>query len=280
MKRFAFCVILLAVGSTALSGQRLLVYSEFQRVRPDGQVAAADHVERHREILSPAIVPNAWLTLRLVVEAPPGEPYHLHLGQNPDNTVAATLYQEEYTHLGEEWIPDHVRPVALPHNAVLGTDQRVQSYLLDLWVPESTPAARFRLEVQLNVGERWVIYPMEIRVMREPGPGKTNPADALPALPVRSDGAARTAACGFLTSAPSRESTAALERVAAFISRNARQDLRLAASHPMAEVRALLLKSSGFDSVDDLCKDPLPAPAGAEWWLRVRDNFYRGATGE
>ncbi len=180
MKRFALCVILLAAASIALSGQRLLVYSEFQRVKPDGEVVAADRVDHRREILSPAVIRNAYTTLRVVVEAPPGKPYHLYVGQNPDDTVQCTLYQEEYSRVGNEWVPDKVRMVMLPHSAVLGTDQKVQTYLLDVWVPESTPAARFRLEVQLNVGDRWIIYPMEVRVMKETGPGHMQPPDEPP----------------------------------------------------------------------------------------------------
>ncbi|WP_321477683.1 hypothetical protein [uncultured Paludibaculum sp.] len=280
MKTFAFSVILLAVGSTALSGQRLLVYSEFQRVRPDGEVVAADRVEHRREILSPAVVRNSYATWRIAVEAPAGAPYHIYLGQNPDETVKATLYQEEYTRVGAEWIPDRVKPVALPHSAALGTDQKVQTYLLDVWLPESTPMARFRLEIQLNVGDRWVIYPMEVRVMKEMGPGKTSPMGDLPPVEARTDAAVRSPVCEFLSSTPARGAAAAMDRIAAFVSRNVRQDVQLARPRDAAEVRALLLRLSGFETVDGLCKDPLPAPSGAEWWLRVRDNFYRGITGE
>lgn len=259
----------------SLSGQRLLVYSEFQRVRPDGEVVSADRVERSREILSPAVIRNAYRTLRVAVEAPPGTPYHLYIGQNPDNTVEAVLYQEEYSRVGDEWVPDKVKPLALPHSASLGADQKVQTYLLDVWLPESAPIGRFRLEIQLNVGDRWIIYPMEVRVTRELGPGKTNPIAPLPPVEARADAAARAPVCRFLQPARTPPSGAAMDRVAAFVSRNVRQDMRLADSKPASDVRALLLKFTGFDSLDRLCKDQLPAPAGAEWWLRIRDNFYQ-----
>lgn len=259
----------------SLSGQRLLVYSEFQRVRPDGEVVAADRVERSREIISPAVIRNAYRTFRVAVEAPAGTPYHLYVGQNPDDTVQSTLYQEEYSRVGTEWVPDLVKAVALPHSATLGTDQKVQTYLLDVWVPETAPIGRFRLEVQLNVGDRWIIYPMEVRVTRELGPGKMNPMAPLPPVEARADAAARAAVCGFLRRARPSPAGAPLDRVAAFVSRNVRQDMRLAESKDVADVRVLLLKFTGFDSLDGLCKDQLPAPAGAEWWLRIRDNFYQ-----
>lgn len=269
-------MILLAAASIALSGQRLLVYSEFQRVKPDGEVVAADRVEHRREILSPAVLRNAYTTLRVVVESPPGQPYHLYVGQNPDDTVQCTLYQEEYTRVGAEWVPDKVRMVMLPHSAVLGTDQKVQTYLLDVWTPESTPAARFRLEVQLNVGDRWIIYPMEVRVMKEAGPGHTLPPEELPPLSPRVDEAVKDSACDFLQDTPAQGAGGMMGRTMAFLIRNVRQDLRLAQSRPKADVQELFLRLSGFPAVDALCKGSQPAPAGAEWWLRVRDNFYQG----
>ncbi len=61
-----------------------------------------------------------------------------------------------------------------------------------------------------------------------------------------------------------------------FLIRNVRQDLRLAQSRSKTDVQELLLRLSGFPAVDALCKASQPAPAGAEWWLRVRDNFYQG----
>ncbi|MGJ5819243.1 hypothetical protein [Paludibaculum fermentans] len=276
MKKFAVCVVLLAAESITLSGQRLLVYSEFQRVRPDGEVVAADRVEHRREIISPAVIRNAYTTLRVVVEAPPGAPYHLYVGQNPDDTVQCTLYQEQYTRAGSEWVPDKVRMMQLPHSAVLGTDQKVQTYLLDVWTPESTPPARFRLEVQLNVGDRWIIYPMEVRVMKELGPGHTRPAEHLPQVEQRVDEAVKPPACEYLLATPAVGLNGPMERISTFLSRNVRQDMQLAQSRAKPEVQELLLRLSGFQAIETLCKGGQPAPAGAEWWLRVRDNFYQG----
>lgn len=271
---FRFAWILAAAG-TALSGQRLLIYSEFQRVRPDGEVAQADRVERRRELISPAVARNAYTTWRIAVEAPAGSAYNLYIGQNPDDTAQVTLYQEEYTRHGEEWLPDLVKSRTLPHSAVLSEGQKVQTYLLDVWMPDSAPVGRFRLEVQLNIADRWVIYPLEVRVQPALAPAKAAPAGPLPEPRYRADQAVRIAACEFIRGQPSDKETGTLDRAAAFIERNARQDLMFAKTQPLAAVQPLLLAASGFPALDTLCEMNSPAPKGAEWWLRFRDQLYQ-----
>jgi hypothetical protein len=270
--RFAW---LLAAAGIALSGQRLLMYSEFQRVRPDGEVAQADRVDHRRELISPAVARNAFTTWRIAVEAPPGAAYHLYIGQNPDDTAKVTLYQEEYSSQGEEWLPDRVKPQALPHSAVLSEGQKVQSYLLDVWIPDSAPVGRFRLEVQLNIADRWVIYPLEVRVQQAMAPANAAPAGPLPGPASRADQVVRAAACEFTRSQPAAKETQPLDRAAAFVNRNARQDLMIAKTQPAEAIHALLLNASGFPALAALCEPAPPAPKGAEWWLRFRDQLYQ-----
>jgi len=270
--RFAW---LLAAAGTALSGQRLLMYSEFQRVRPDGEVAQADRVEHCRELISPAVARNAFTTWRIAVEAPPGADYHLYIGQNPDDTAKVTLYQEEYRRQGEEWLPDGVKPQALPHSAVLSEGQKVQTYLLDVWIPDSAPVGRFRLEVQLNVADRWVIYPLEVRIQQALVTVKTAPAGPLPGPQSRADQAVRIPACEFTSGQAAGKEAPPLDRTAAFVERNARQDLMLAKTQPAAAIHALLLTASGFPALDAFCQLTTQAPKGAEWWLRFRDQLYQ-----
>jgi hypothetical protein len=270
--RFAW---LLAAAGTALSGQRLLMYSEFQRVRPDGEVAQADRVEHRRELISPAVARNAFTTWRIAVEAPPGADYHLYIGQNPDDTAKVTLYQEEYTRHGEEWLPDSIKPQALPHSAVLSEGQKVQTYLLDVWIPDSAPVGRFRLEVQLNVAGRWVIYPLEVRVQQAMAPAKAAPTGPLPGPQSRADQSVRKAACEFIRDQPAAKDAQPLDRTAAFVERNARQDLLIAKTQPAAAIHSLLLTASGFPALDTLCEMTTPTPRGAEWWLRFRDQLYQ-----
>jgi hypothetical protein len=279
MRAIPLLLVLAAAGVPA-SGQGLRILSEFQRVRPDGQVVNVDRVEKPREILSPAVVRNGWLTLRVVVQAPAGESYTLFIGQNPEDSARVALYQEKYTRVGEEWVADAVTPVKLPVGAALAPEQSVQTYLLDIFIPGTAPEGRFRLEAQLNVGDRWVIAPLEIRVQAArvsavlgnsgaPAPPEKR-ADASLAGPVREY------VCG------TKEETASnLDREAGFTLRNARQDMALARQKEGAEGHEIvvgnLLRAAGLSDSKALCTSNAPAPRGAEWWLRFRDYLYQGS---
>lgn len=276
-----FAVLLAALGAS-LSGQRLSVLSEFQRVGPDGAVVKADRVPRPREIISPAVPRNGWLTLRIVVEAPKAVQYNLYIGQNPDNTAQYTLYQEQYTTVGDEWIPDKLKPVATPHGAMLTEGQKVQTYLLDIFIPPKTPSGRFRMEAQLNVGDHWVIYPMEIRVREMTAPGKAEARGTLAPVAGRADqyGEAplRSYLCGGKAAA--KEAAQPVETLRAVALRNAAQDVEIAMSREKAEthegVGTMIAKAAGHADLDAMCKSKGPAPNGAEWWLKARDFLYQG----
>jgi hypothetical protein len=276
-------VVLLAAAGSGLSGQSVLVYSEFQRVRPDGHVVEQDRTERRREIISPAVARNSHATFRLAVEAVPGVPYAIHIGQNPDKTVEAALFQEEYTQVGEQWIPDKVRRVLLPHGAVLGADQKVQTYLLDLWVPATAQPGRFRLEVQFNAGQEWIIYPMEIRVQEISVPGQAEARGALPGLEARADAAVNGPLLEYDCGAPPQTALLPLETGRAITIRNVRQDLQLAKlrekTAPPEMVAAHLTLAAGWTTRGEFCVSRLPAPNGPEWWLRARDYLYQAAAG-
>lgn len=259
-------VILLAAAGIALSGQRLWIVSEYQRIRPDGETVLADRIERRREVISPAVARNAWTTFRVVVEAPPDQPYYIHVAQNPDDVVRVALYQEVYAKQGSEWVPDVVKPVTLPVAATLAKGQKIQSYLLDLWVPGTAPVARFRLEVQFNANGRWVIYPLEIRVR-----------EAMVPTRIESAAAPRDYACGP-PSAPRPQP--GLTRASGFIARNIAQDLALArvreSAEPRQQIIAAIVRAGGWTTASEFCASSEPAPRGVEWWLRARDYLLQG----
>lgn len=284
MTRLTKIGLLLAAGSLALSGQRVLVYSEYQRVGPDGAVVKADRVERRREILSPAVARNAYATFRVAVEVPGSSPYTLYIAQNPENFVQTSLYQEEYAKVGEEWVPDKVRPVEGKADggvsAVLSEGQKVQTYLVDVFVPESVPDGRFRLEVQLYANGQWVIYPMEVRVMAAAAPQKETARGPLAPVEARVDASAAAALRGALCGRPDAAEKLELDNARAFVARNARQDLKLAKAKELESTPQMvewqLLKAGGWASKAALCESRAEAPGGAEWWLRARGYLYQG----
>lgn len=270
-----FC--LLAVPA---AGQRLHVVSEFQRLRPDGEVAAADRVATRHEFISPAIPRGGNLTLRLGVEAPQGIRYSLFVGQNPDDTARCRLYQERYAQMGQEWVPDEITPVDLPHGAMLSPGQSVQSYLLDIHIPATLKPQRFRLEIQLNVGERWVIYPLEVRV-------RDVVVRATPELVAnsvrteqRADSALLIPLMGFACGTAWKKGDGRMRRGADLINRNILADLLLAQDRARTETReaviSTILKAGGYMSREAFCSRPSPVPAGPEWWLKVRNYLYQG----
>lgn len=270
-----FC--LLAVPA---AGQRLLVVSEFQRLRPDGGVAELDKVATPHEFISPAIPRGGILTIRLGVEAPQGIRYSLFVGQNPEDTARCRLYQERYTQTGQEWLPDEITPVDLPHGAVLAANQSVQSYLLDIHIPASLKAQRFRLEIQLNVGERWVIYPLEIRVRDVVVRAEPELIANSVRPEQRADSALLIPLMGFACGTAWKKGDGRMRRAADLINRNILVDLLLAQDRAKAETReavvATIIKASGFKSREAFCAKPSPVPAGAEWWLKVRNYLYQG----
>lgn len=146
------------------------VYSELRRIGPDGAPVEADREGRPREILSPAVPRQAFTSFRVVVSAPRGQKFTLFLGENPENVLQATLYRETWMQVGKSWVPDGLEKVTAPYTGsipdlALGPEeQSVQSFWLDVYVPSQAPIRRVRLEVQLNSGEQWIIYPMEVRI--------------------------------------------------------------------------------------------------------------------
>jgi hypothetical protein len=263
------------------SAQRVSVYSEFQRVKPDGEVYSADRVERPREILSPAVARNAWATFRFAIEAPPGAAYTIYIAQNPENSAQAVLYEEVPVPVGEEWVPDELRTAAQPVSAYFPKDRKVQTFLLDIRVPEDAPVRRFRLEIQLWAVDRWVIYPLEVRVRPAMVPAAPGPAASLPAVRERSDSTLDRALGEWVCSAETGPPAPPPPLTArSLLSRNALQDLALMRVRENEETRdgvmGQLLKAGGWADMKALCEDGRRAPRGPEWWLRFRDYLYQG----
>src|SRR5262245_30244076 len=130
-----------------LAAQTLQVYSEFRRVDARGEILAADRAGKPREILSPAVVRNAFASFRVVASSPAGQPFTLYIGQNPDTVFQLTAYREI---LGPGGIPDRLEPVKLPYTYHYASraEPISQSFWLDIWAPINAPVRRIRVEAQ------------------------------------------------------------------------------------------------------------------------------------
>jgi hypothetical protein len=269
----------------AASAQSLSVVSEFQRFGPFGEVLPVDRVDQPREILSPALARNAYSSFRIVVNIPAETPYFLYVQSNPANLFEIALYKEIYIKAGEQWIPDVLEETKIPTFGMLPylpapiLGQNTVSYWLDLRVPADAPVRRARLEVLLKVGNRWVIYPMEVRLVEAQVPGIRWTGAKLPPLADRADNPVNGPLSVYLCR--SKESASKEPLTArALIRRNALQDMALAQAlegkRGRGAVTAEILSRAGSQKAADWCRaHSTPPELGAEWYLRVRDWLYR-----
>lgn len=274
------------LAAAALPAQTLSVYSEFKRVGPDGRIVDADKTGSRREILSPAVPRGAFTSFRLAIQAPPGKPFTLHLGANPENVLQTTVYRERYAKNGSGWIPDRLDRVDVPFSGAVPDpasgvkDQSTMSFWLDVYVPSQAPIRRVRLEAQLNIDDRWVIYPLELRVQPTVVPRRP---DGVTSLAPYTANAAETALqqldtylCGAKlkpTAIPSPTSP----RFLAF--RNSQQDLALLhaldAKSGRDKVLPGVLSALGAADAKSWCGQPRTGPFDPEIYLRLRDYLIR-----
>jgi hypothetical protein len=270
-------------------------YSEFQRIDPFGQVVSPDRPRREgvapREILSPGLARNAHASYRAAVTVPPGTTYSLFLGQNPEGFLGVTVYKEVYALSGAQWIPDQLQRVSLPYTGSLPDAakpiprQTTVTFLMDVWVPSDTEVRRTRLELQLFVAGRWIICPLEVRILPAIVPAHEISRAPLAGIAEASDMTARAAlrayVCGQAGPGAGASEPAT---VRGLILRNASQDIALARSlkgKPGDRILPEILKLAGAGEAANWCAAPVfPADLGPEWYLRLRDALNRVHTDE
>ena len=259
----------LAACAVAAHSQALAIYSEFQRIDPFGQIVAADRGAEPREILSPGVPRNGFLSLHVAVTVPPGSNYFLYVVPNPVDACHVELYKEHFRKTAEGWIPDALeRLTHLPHFGAMPDPaqqipgQTTRVYLLDLYIPPNGRPPGFRLEVQLKTGD-WTVAPMEVRVLpfSVPAEPEGKVRRPLPSVEQPIDAAARAPVEDFLAGIEdSREIDP--DTVRAVVRRNVIQDM-------------LLAKGLDREALRKVWEGP--KPAGAERYLRVRAWIYRQA---
>lgn len=243
----------------------LRVYSEFRRIALDGEILKADQGGRVREILSPMAVRGGYSTFRIVVEAPPGEEFWLYIGQNPDDNAQATLYREVH----KDGVPDALEKVEQPYQGQVAAGAKVATFLLDLYYDRTAAIERVKIEPQLHIDKRWIIYPMEVRVTAALLPSSRPAMGAYAATDraLRAEGPAFAALREHLCGAKPAAAEATDLTARRLMYRNARQDLALVATLPEAKRRELLPDAKSF------CAGEAELPF--EGWLRMREQIYR-----
>jgi hypothetical protein len=259
------------LAAVCLQGQTLDLYSEFLRIGPSGAPVGVDGTTAPREILSPGVVRGGYASFQVVVRAERGN-YFLFLGQNPPGLIRASLQRLEFVKGRKEWIPDRLAPVREPifgvipdpEAAIPGQSARV--YLLDLYVPPTTPSRRMRLEVQMKTGS-WTVAPMELRILPVKAPAALRSRESLPELDRPAADAALAPLSAWLAGKPpgqARRASSAPETLREVIRRNVEQDLAIATPGMIPLVRERMKTNPS---------------RGGEWYLAIRDLIYREAGG-
>ena len=247
------------------------IYSEFQRIDPFGQVVSPDRPAREgvapREILSPGLARNAHASYRAAVTVPAGTPYSLYLGQNPEGFLGVTMYKEVHALRGAQWVPDQLEQVSFPYTGSLPDaakpipGQTTITFLMDVWVPFDTEAVRTRLELQLFAAGRWIIYPLEVRILAAIVPTHEISRAAPAGIAEASDMTARAAWRGYLCG-QAGAGARALEPTTArrLILRNVSQDIALARAlekRPGERSLPEIIKIAGAGEAANWCAAPV-----------------------
>ncbi len=293
MSRGALCfgMLTLAAGSW-LAGearaQEMRIYSEFRRVDPFGEILPQDRGGRPREILSPLLARNSHFTFRVVVEPPPGKHFYLYIGTYPEDIFEIKVYKEMWTRGEDGWTPDRLLPVKSPYLGHVPDpyhglpNQKVESFLMDVYVPASVDWKRYKLEPQLSVNGHWLVYPMEVRVsdviapLERPVPARlpsaSSPADAAVLSPLRAY------LCGETETGHN-----GVDSGRWLIRRNTLEDLSIArrkeeeTGMSREEMGNHLLRGLNMDVATFCAAEEVSKPSGPEWFLRARDFLYRGS---
>ena len=243
------------------------MYSEFRRIDPFGKIVRADQGGPAREILSPAVARNAYTSWLAAVTMPPGKPFHFYVAQNPEDRLGLTIYRARYEQHRGEWIPDRLEKIdglrasVGPDTAVVD-GQTAHLFWIDAYVRADTPPERLRVEAQIYVDDRWIIYPMEVRVEQARVP--MTMSRFVPPAPITAPAVAHTVGpwsalvCG---ASPERVNGQLGPSIRRFLQRNAMQDAALA-----AERREYWVK--------EWCGPPAdPVTLGEQGYLRIRDRL-------
>lgn len=285
----AACLAAALTGAAQAPTAALRVYSVFQRIDPFGNVVPADRARRAgvgpREILSPGLARNAHASYHIAVTAPAGTPFILYVGQNPGKFLDVAVYKEIYTRRGAQWIPDGLKPVTLPYTGrlpdpsapILG--QTSVTFFLDVRVPADARVRRTKLEPQLHLEDRWITWPMEVRILPAVIPQHEMGSAALAGVEEPSDATARRALTTYLCGPSAAGPATRRGNLRWFIARNAIEDIALARSlesRPGLQLLPEILRLAGSGDPAKWCEATVfPQDLGPEWYLRFREALYR-----
>jgi hypothetical protein len=191
------------------------------------------------------------------VQAPAGKRWQLHVGENPEDAVAVTMYRES---------GDALERVELPVDS-----EGTQIFWMDWWTAKNAPVERIKVEPELKIDDDWVIYPMEGRVMDAVVETEVPLKPVLPALD-----ALRLALC--YTGPNDGIAVEPGYTVPAMRSRNGQQDTVLMRTYAAAsEVKERFGVCTGAPPADRNWYREIHdyEPGNPEGYLKIRDYLFR-----
>ena len=256
---------IMLAGAARAQRPSIRVYSEFQRIDPFGRGCARGPAApgRHRAARNPLARVGAEraASYHVAVTVPPGTPYSLYLGQNPEGFLGVTMYKEIHVLRGAQWVPDGLERVRLfrmtarlPDAARPIPGQTTVIFLMEVWTPptplwsggRSSAASRRRQLDHLPDGGSHTCR-------RRPHLPETRADGAPPASPIAADLTARAALRAYLcSSAPGNRRRS--RNVRGLIARDVPQDIALARSIEKSRARSLLPEILKLAGVADSAK--------------------------
>jgi hypothetical protein len=150
---------------------------------------------------------------------------------------------------------------------------------MNLWVAPDAPVRRIKVEPQLWV-DRWLVYPMEVRVVAPVVPALEGRIEARGGLTQRSDTSALARMRSYVCDSALPAAKPARPRTLQYmLERAAMQDIALAGVLEKHLSRAMIvggvLRLADATNSRVWCAEPF-SPESPEWYLRFRDLLLRG----
>jgi hypothetical protein len=211
----------------------------------------------------------------VALEPPAGTPYWFYLGENPENLIHVTVYKAvfEKTATGN-FVPDRLEKIELPYNGLVPERgiprQTTELFLVDVAVPKEAVVRRMKLEPQMWIPDRWIIYPMEVRIVPQQVLAKAPEKGAVAPLTASSDSTYRGVFLSYFCEKAEKSEGSGPLTIRSFILRNARRDAILAAPLSRPEIGTFL----GYEGDADWCRAE-PVVLHPERVLRLRDRLLR-----
>ena len=193
------------------------------------------------------------------------------------DAVRVALYRQHYNPNG---VPDRLEKVT---GVIEGKTTQVenQTFWVDFWVDANAPVQRIKIELQLWVGDRWVLYPMEARIVDARVPSFQPKFSVLPAPEARADLAMISPWRDYLCRPIASEFTPSETNIRLLQQRNVQQDVALARQKGRDFVLSAFVRA-GIPAEQAMaskwCELPVEqwrGELGTEWYMRVRDALLR-----